>query len=629
MAETPRSKKAAVAAMKANTAAIDRRPRSVSTSSASSTGSRTSDRLSDKDTKASQSSGTPAPHFGVTVTKVHATTTGTDTVNNTRRNALTAVAEVNRGDVILDMHLPCSECGRGQLERYEAFYEGVHPQSSVQFRSAAGTKYFAELIGPAPRDAPGQCEISLAYFANDARSATSATAKVQIVLVGDGSTCRFVMTATKPVKPGEEVMWAYSGGVSTLSDQSGPGGKPVRTDDLLPRVIAVMPSGAGVTEVKLTYLRCLGDGACFYTMFASQLPGLGESRMKRSKLRKQLSDYLLNDPPPEAVEAFKNWGDTYRDGPFPLSLQTYKDPGVKLTLEEYAKRILIGTNYVSEYDIQFLLRLYKVNLGMVVYTPNGKGYHVSPEVKFAGDVGWKMIYAAYIRHPTDDDTENHWDALLPAKRAETPAFGDDCTVKLSWFGLYPKQSPEVASTAAVTKSPEVASAAAVAKSPEEASAAAVAKSPEEASAAAVTRSIPAKPAGAVTQTGKGKRKRPPAPTSDLDGDATQTGKGKGKGKRPAAPTSDLDGDATQTGKGKGKGKRPAGDLAYATRLSMTYAAEDKEHAVRIAEQRAVQVAADALAAASIRDEDAKRIRDEDGAGPKTNRPRRTAREKRD
>ena len=507
-ADAPRSKVAAQTA----------RSRSVSASSSGSTGSRTSDRLSDKGAKASQLQ----PHFGVAVKKVHSTTTGTDRRNNDRPNALTTVAGVDAGDVILDMWLPCEACGGGRRRKYERVYEEKYPQPTVQFGADGGT-CFAELIGPAPPLTPGQCEVSLAYFANDATPAASATARLKIVSLGAG-TCRLVMTAIKPLKPGEEVTWTYSDGNTAPSYQSGLAGAPVYTEALLRRVIAVMPSGAGVTEVQLTSKPVAGNGACFYSMFALLLSSRGKVTFTPRSLRKQLSDYLLKEPPKEAVDGFQSWLDSVGDGPIPPSLQTYRRPDEKLTMEDYAKRILIAANYATEFDIEWLLRLHKVNLGIVAYFPKGAkgaGFDVKPEVVLAGGDGYEMMWCSYVRHPSNSDYRNHWDPLVPPTRPETAAFGNSNTVKLSWFGLLQPDSPSspalTSTTAPATlpsteQAPKVASAADVEQAHEVASSAAVVSA--AAAAAAVTIPIPANPTGA----GKGK------------------GKGKAKAKRPASPT---------------------------------------------------------------------------------------------
>jgi len=344
---------------------------------------------------------------------------------------------------------------------------------------------------------------------------------VKIVSLGAG-TCRLVMTAIKPLKPGEEVTWTYSDGNTTPSYQSGLAGAPVYTEALLRRVIAVMPSGAGVTEVQLTSKPVPGNGACFYSMLARLLSSRGKVTFTPRSLRKQLSDYLLKEPPKEAVDGFQSWLDSVGDGPIPPSLQTYRNHDEKLTMEDYAKRIRIATNYATEFDIEWLLRLHKVNLGIVAYFPKGAkgaGFDVKPEVVLAGGDGYEMMWCSYIRYPSNSDYRNHWDPLLPPTRAETAAFGNSNTVKLSWFGhLQPDSpsSPALTSTTApatlpsTEQAPKVASAADVEQAHEVASSAAVVSA-----AAAVTIPIPA-----ANPTGAGKGK----------------GKGKAKAKRLASPT---------------------------------------------------------------------------------------------
>ena len=622
-----------------NAAASSGRARSVSSSSAGSGSSRAraSARLTNAEQK--QLAATKGAHFDVISTKVRPTTTGTDSINNHRVNALTTVVPVKSGDVILEMILPCAKCTPTQPAEYERMYASTYGQPSIEF-CAGGGKWYAELIGAPPPESPGGCKISALYYANDASDAASAGAEVKIDLCDPG-TCRVIMTATKSAKSGSEILWKYANSYKTLEHPTSyqPGTQrrpPFHTKQALQRLSAlVRASGAEVVELPLSLTTMKGDGNCFYSMLLHQLHHLGMKDIKSVRELRQRYRQYLESKPQRVVQGFECWLESGIDGQIPEPLQTYRDETKAFDLNAYAARVSVPGSYANAFDISHILPLFNLNLGTFVYTPNAKGdgYDVTPEVTSPSGAGCTMIFCVYYRMGADEmSTLNHYESMTPLGGRQAEKFLGSDHITISFLGVLPQPpSSDIASAAddATTTEPpssDIAPSADDATTTEPPSSTALTstsapaklpsseQAPEVASAsaalvvpaaAAVTISIPANPTGAVTWTGNGK------------------GKGKGKGKRPAPePLSDADTAKRTRSAAIGLYDGTTNDGACAAQLAFRFHQQD------IAAQRARQVQVDnnELAAKRIRDDESAAATRRGGAEGATRekRPRKAA-----
>ena len=643
-----RSKKAAVAAQKATVAAqkasdaatdnaatlqeaaVDKnvtnaagssgRARSVSVSSSSSGSSRVSTRVTEQKRLAAAE----VAHFEIISTKVRPTTTGTDAINNGRVNALTTVVPVETGDVILEMILPCAQCTPTQPADYDTVYETTYGygQPSIVF-CAPGGNWYAELIGPPGPECPREPKISVLYYANDASAAVSAGAEVKIELVNE-TTCRVIMTATGSAPSGSEMLWKYANSYRTLarptSYKTGTQRRPpIYTEQPLESLSAlVRASGAEVMELPLSLEMLPGTGSCFYSMLLVHLHHRGGwKNIKNVKqLRKRLRDYLL-EKSAAVVQGFNNWLGSGVDGEIPQGLQTYRDARVAYTLEEYAQRVAISGNYANAFDILHILRLFELNLGTFVYTPNGHGYDVTPEVTGSGDASWRMIFCLYYRMGEDENPNNHYDVMMPleGRQAEKLLSGDHITI--TFLGVLPQPlSSDIASAANVTTTTTTAPA--EPPSSDIASAADVTTTTEPPSSDI---------ASAATSAAN------PCPTAQAELSASVRGRNrKGKAKRKASPAPGDEGPPWRDHFGARDGTQDDGEIArrFSKRLN-SRADRDQTHgdgevARQLAAALHIQLVAADKAQIATDASEAKRLAAEEaaGGGARSSKSRRAA-----